>query len=149
MPYYCYIVANTCGNTYNGYTNHLSRRLRQHCGVIKGGARATCGKGPWSYISVMTGESWTAVRAMQVEWTHKYPTRKRPRPREYQGPMGRIRSLESVCSFVPEPVDLYVAPLYLSVVRAMNLPATVTVHSLDELEAVAVQAVEELATVSP
>jgi hypothetical protein len=81
----------------------------------------------------MTCETWTAVRAMQVEWTHKYPTRKRPRPREYQGPMGRIRSLESVCSFVPEPVDLYIAPLYLPVVQAMKLPATVTVHSLDEL----------------
>jgi hypothetical protein len=40
--------------------------------------------------------------------------------------------LESVCSFVPEQVDLYIAPLYMPIVMAMNLPETVRVHPLDD-----------------
>jgi len=132
-PYYCYIIA--CGErTYNGYTNNLSRRIRQHCGIIKGGAKATSGKGPWHYISIMTSPDWSAVRAMQVEWTHKYPTRKKPRPRLYQGPRGRMLSLESVCKHVPEPVTLYVHADYLSFVQSLSFPPTVDIRLLETHE---------------
>ena len=34
--FYCYIIANANDRTYNGYTNNLTRRLRQHNGDIKG-----------------------------------------------------------------------------------------------------------------
>ncbi len=47
--WYCYILRNKLEqfkhNTYNGSTNHPMRRLRQHNEEIKGGARATHGKG--------------------------------------------------------------------------------------------------------
>ncbi len=95
--YYCYIIANENGNTYNGYTTNLSRRLRQHNGEIKGGARATHNRGPWKFIFVMTSCDWDCIAtAMQHEWTIKYPTRKRPRPHMYNGIQGRLLSLKLV-----------------------------------------------------
>lgn len=95
--YYCYIIANDNGNTYNGYTTNLSRRLRQHNGEIKGGARATHNRGPWKFICVITSSDWLCIAtAMKHEWTIKYPTRKRPRPHVYNGVYGRLNSLKLV-----------------------------------------------------
>ena len=46
--WYCYLLRNTSEQfkmcTYNGSTNDLKRRLRQHNEEIKGGAKATHGK---------------------------------------------------------------------------------------------------------
>ena len=103
-PFYCYIIAN--GNsTYNGYTNNLERRLRQHNGIIKGGAKITTklinkDQSKWHYIAIITNPNWTATNAMQVEWTCKYPTRKKPRPREFQGIVGRIKSLKYILEYI-------------------------------------------------
>ena len=36
-PYYCYIVYDKFGNTYNGFTNNLERRIKQHNSILKGG----------------------------------------------------------------------------------------------------------------
>lgn len=97
MGYYCYIITNEHDRTYNGYTVNLERRLRQHNGEIKGGAKATRGRGPWSFLAVITSDCWDCVStAMQHEWSIKYPTRRRPRPKEYNGAVGRLRSLAHV-----------------------------------------------------
>ena len=131
--FYCYIIANTAGRTYNGYTNNLKRRLRQHNGEIKGGAKATSGKGPWKFIAIMTSHEWTAVRAMQNEWSIKYPTRRRPRPREFQGPLGRIMSFKNVCEFIPEDVNLFVATPYFNAASGLGLPDTIHLTELLDL----------------
>ena len=123
--FYCYIIAS--GNrTYNGYTNNLARRLRQHNREIKGGARATCIRGgtdactPWKYIAILTCNSWTAQRAMQVEWNIKYPTRHKPRPHIYQGPVGRIRSFEEVFKFVKDDdMILYIDTVYIDILTPL------------------------------
>ncbi len=51
--YIVYLLTNTCNNrTYLGVTNNSTRRLRQHNGEIKGGARYTHafkGTGCWQY----------------------------------------------------------------------------------------------------
>jgi predicted GIY-YIG superfamily endonuclease len=79
---------------YNGYTVDLTKRLRQHNNVIKGGARATSNRGPWNFLIVITSPCWDSIStAMQHEWSIKYPTRRRPRPREYNGKLGRLQSL--------------------------------------------------------
>jgi structure-specific endonuclease subunit SLX1 len=119
--FYCYIIAS--GNrTYNGYTNNLTRRLRQHNREIKGGARATgirdayTGE-PWHYIAILTCVMWTAQRAMQVEWNIKYPTRHKPRERCFQGPQGRIQSFIEVFKFVKDSdMVLYVHADYMHLV---------------------------------
>ena len=94
--YYCYIIRSTNENfknsTYNGSTNNLSRRLRQHNGEISGGAKATRSKGPWVYIAIWEGFH-THNEALSCEWRIKHPTNSRIRPSKYNGINGRINSL--------------------------------------------------------
>ena len=93
--YYCYIIANADDRTYNGYTTNLKRRIRQHNGELCGGARATHNRGPWRYVAILTSPGWTSTScAMKHEWSIKYPTRKRPRPKEFNGVMGRLKSFK-------------------------------------------------------
>lgn len=98
MPNYCYILYNETNNkTYNGYTNNLERRLRQHNGEIKGGARyTTCRDNiQWKYLAIVEcPEDMTKSDVLALEWMIKYPTRQRPRPKEFGGPEGRIKGLE-------------------------------------------------------
>lgn len=96
--FYCYILYNLnpfySNLTYNGSTNNLRRRLRQHNGEIAGGAKATSGKGPWTYLAVIEGfENHT--EALCCEWKIKHPTG-RVRSRKYCGIKGRIDSLNIV-----------------------------------------------------
>lgn len=52
--YNLYLLENTLNNrTYVGITNNLDRRIRQHNGIIKGGAKYTHnfkGLGEWKYF---------------------------------------------------------------------------------------------------
>ncbi len=99
---YCYILKSKVSDyTYNGYTNRIDRRIRQHNKEIKGGAKATSRNGPWEYLAIITAteetsDAFTKVKALSLEWSIRYPTNKRPRPREFSTPEGRIRSLVHV-----------------------------------------------------
>lgn len=94
--YYCYIIRSTnlnfINSTYNGSTNNLTRRLRQHNGEIVGGAKATKGKGHWVYIAIWEGFK-THKEALSCEWKIKHPTNARIRPSQFNGVGGRIKSL--------------------------------------------------------
>ena len=94
--YYCYIICSTNpafpNSTYNGSTNDLVRRLRQHNGKIVGGAKATRGKGPWIYLAIWEGFD-SHKEALSCEWRIKHPTNTRKRPSQYNGVKGRIKSL--------------------------------------------------------
>ena len=94
--YYCYIIRSTNpdypNSTYNGSTNNLVRRKRQHNGEITGGAKATRGKGPWEYFAIWDGFS-SHKEALSCEWRIKHPTNSRKRPSQYSGVKGRIKSL--------------------------------------------------------
>jgi predicted GIY-YIG superfamily endonuclease len=94
--YYCYIIRSTnpafSNSTYNGSTNHLTRRLRQHNGEIVGGAKATRGKGPWTYLAIWEGFD-SYKEALSCEWRIKHPTGTRKRPGQFNGVKGRIKSL--------------------------------------------------------
>lgn len=94
--WHCYIIANG-RHTYNGSTNDLRRRLRQHNGEITGGARATSRVGPgWRYVAVLSGFT-DHVNALQCEWRIKHPSG-RPGRRDPQwcGVAGRVRGLAHV-----------------------------------------------------
>jgi structure-specific endonuclease subunit SLX1 len=77
--YYVYLLESTNHSTYVGATMNLDRRLRQHNGEIKGGARATTTK-------VKKGEKWNRIcyvegfptwnEALKFEWAWKYYSRK-------------------------------------------------------------------------
>ena len=129
---------NWNGQTYNGYTTNLKRRLRQHNGEIKGGAWATTSKenGSWSFIAVMTSKSWQSIsRAMACEWNCRYPTRKKPRPKIYAGSSGRINSLVEIFTHIKDEISLYVHPEFYTHAVGLNIPEHVTIYQcLDELE---------------
>lgn len=91
--YLCYILK--CDNyTYNGCTNNFTRRIRQHNGEIKGGAKCTSKRGPWSPYCIITGFQ-DNVEALQTEWRIKR-VEGRKRARKYSGPVGRIKGLDKI-----------------------------------------------------
>jgi len=65
-----YIIAGKYKNkirTYIGYTNNICRRLRQHNGEIKGGAKHTIRARPWKLIYYIYGFS-NHKEALSFEW---------------------------------------------------------------------------------
>lgn len=129
QPYnYCYILYNELNNlTYNGYTNNLQRRIRQHNGEIKGGAKYTTRrKVGWKYLAYVTVEdpAFTQKRALSWEWHCKYPTGHRPRRKEFNSPEGRLRGLQLALQN-PKFKDLtfitYVCAKYAHLVEGCNL----------------------------
>jgi len=91
--YICYILR--CGNyTYNGCTNNFKRRIRQHNGEIKGGAKCTSLRSPWAPYCIITGFQ-DQREALQAEWRIKRVEGRR-RPRKYCGVEGRIKGLSAI-----------------------------------------------------
>ena len=72
----CYLLATNDGGsqkTYVGVTPDLDRRLRQHNGLLSGGAKATHGR-QWERICHVTGfPDHTSV--LQFEWRWKQLSR--------------------------------------------------------------------------
>ncbi len=97
--YYCYILYTSnafyTNQTYNGSTNDLKRRIRQHNGELVGGAKSTSNKGPWEYLAVISGFE-SHKEALSCEWRIKHPTNKKLRPKKYCGVEGRVKSLNLV-----------------------------------------------------
>ena len=107
--YYVYLLESTNGSTYVGATINLDRRLRQHNGVIKGGAKRTTG-------IVHKGESWIRYcyvsgfpdwkSALQFEWrwkqlTRKIKSKKSPIEKRIQA-LNQLLSLKkSTCNAIP------------------------------------------------
>jgi len=94
--YYCYILrslnSNHLNKTYNGSTNNIKRRLKQHNGIISGGAKSTKGKGEWIPYVIIEGFE-THNEALSCEWKIKHPTNTKKRPGKYNGIKGRVKSL--------------------------------------------------------
>ncbi|AYV83971.1 MAG: putative GIY-YIG endonuclease [Hyperionvirus sp.] len=91
MSYVCYFLRSLSkwNSTYIGITNRSERRLRQHNGEIKGGARATIPLRPVVYFIKIVG--LTKEGALSLERTmhnlrRKYPGR-------YGGLVGCLRLL--------------------------------------------------------
>lgn len=121
----CYLlVANKGECTYNGYTNNLQKRLRQHNGEISGGARSTNkeGKRPWKCFLYITSDDPTfdKKRALSLEYYIRYPSGRTRRPVEFRGPLGRIKALPLSLQhdkFRDTLFTAHVSPDYLDHVR--------------------------------
>ena len=77
--FYVYLLLSTNNNTYVGATIDVNRRLRQHNGEIKGGAKATTSKVSkgdiWRRVCYVSGfPDWSS--ALQFEWRWKQLSRK-------------------------------------------------------------------------
>jgi len=101
MSWYCYILKNTYtphqNRTYNGATNNPKRRIRQHNGEIKGGAKYTnaIGNKSWEFYAIIKGFP-DQKNCLQMEWRIKHPDNKRRRRTKYCGKRGRILGLNEV-----------------------------------------------------
>lgn len=132
--YYCYILQqkdNPNSLNYIGYTVNYTRRLRQHNCIIKGGAYFTKNRGPWEFLAVMTCPSWNAIRAMQVEWLAKHPTRTRKTPRCFYGSLGRINSLIEIFNRIPaeEEISMFIHDSFYSRAMNLHLPQNVKIYA--------------------
>ena len=85
--WFFYIIKNqNC--TYAGVSPTPVKRLRQHNGEIKGGAKYTTSKGSgWKHICLVKGFA-DKIQAMQFEWAVKHVP-----PRDVGGIENRIRKL--------------------------------------------------------
>lgn len=86
--YIVYCIHNNLKYTYIGITNNFQRRIRQHNGEIKGGAKYTRRYRPWKVIFTIHGLK-SKREVLQLEWAIKHRRRK-----GYSGIKGRIRTLE-------------------------------------------------------
>ena len=146
--WYCYILRSTnplfSNLTYNGSTNNLIRRLRQHNGQIGGGAKATQDKGPWEYYAILTGFE-DHNEALSCEWKIKHPTGKKLRPKKYCGVLGRIESLNIILSLdnwtskstgliSENEYILYLANDVFNIINKNNIKKNVIIKSMDDLD---------------
>lgn len=132
--YFCYILQQKDKPNplnYVGYTVNYTRRLRQHEGILKGGAYFTKNRGPWEFLAVITCPSWNAIRAMQVEWLIKHPTRTRKTPRCFYGSLGKINSLVEIFNRIPveEEIHLYIHESFYLHAIGLNLPQNVKIYT--------------------
>lgn len=85
-----YIIKNN-NYTYAGVSPDPIRRLRQHNGEIKGGAKYTTSKGPgWEHVCLVKGFQ-NKIQSMQFEWAVKHVL-----PRNAGGIDNRISKLYTV-----------------------------------------------------
>ncbi|GLT51508.1 hypothetical protein SLA2020_249140 [Shorea laevis] len=82
---YLIVSTNPPIKTYVGATNDFSRRLKQHNGELKGGAKASCAGRPWVCACIVHGFN-NQSEACEFESKWKTCSRKLPRKRKNDDP---------------------------------------------------------------
>ncbi len=91
---FLYIIHSDFERTYCGVTNNIIRRINQHNGIIKGGAKSTKGR-EWEYFCIISGFE-SRQELLQFEWRMHHPDGKRRRASKYNGIEGRILAIKDV-----------------------------------------------------
>ncbi len=81
--------------TYVGCTNNPKRRIRQHNGIIKGGAKSTSVARPYKFVCIVSGFKDRTI-ACKYEWNLKHPDGKRKVKSKYRGIKGRLLGLSEM-----------------------------------------------------
>ena len=85
-----YLIYNN-NLTYAGVSPTPEKRLRQHNGEIKGGAKYTTGHGAgWKHLCIVRGFQ-NKIQAMQFEWAVKHEA-----PRNLGGIANRVKKMNNV-----------------------------------------------------
>ncbi len=144
--HFCYILSNNylphAARTYNGYTNNLCKRIRQHNGEIVGGAKYTkkFGNQQWNYLAIVSGFP-DHHNALQAEWRIKHPQgRPGRRLSMYNSPTGRLIGLSQVMQlnrWTKQSIynnsdfffTIYVLPCYFNLF--INIPSNVIVKDIE------------------
>ena len=76
IMYFCYLIESQSekykGDAYIGFAVDPLKRLREHNGEIKGGAKKTSKKRPWELVSVVSNFP-NKMLALQFEWAWQNP----------------------------------------------------------------------------
>ncbi len=141
--WFCYILKNDTGKSYNGSTNNMTRRLRQHNGELVGGAKFTkrFRQSNWEIYFLITGFP-DHQNCLQAEWKIKYPNNKRPRPKLYNDYEGRIKGVNEIIktqrwtanSTIDNQTinyDIWIVKEYAHLL--FEYPNNYTIHIVDEI----------------
>tara|TARA_B100001093_G_scaffold452553_1_gene460676 strand:+ start:35 stop:493 length:459 start_codon:yes stop_codon:yes gene_type:complete len=94
--YCCYLIINSSNfKTYIGSTNNLTRRLKQHNKVIKGGAKYTSmykGNGTWKPVLIINGFTEHKT-ALSFEWRMKRSKNNNGKLKPNSGYYSRIKEV--------------------------------------------------------
>lgn len=74
--YYCYLIVSG-KRTYIGSSKDLDRRVKQHNGTLKGGAKATRGNSEWRLHSSIGPFSKSDAYSFEWYWKHRQNTKGR------------------------------------------------------------------------
>ena len=100
----CYLLINSQGKTYIGYTNDFKKRLRQHNGEISGGAKYTTahkGANGWHPVAIIDGfpnNKW----AMSFEW----------RMKKYKNSKGKLKSSSGLNMRLKNIFEIIIANIF-------------------------------------
>ena len=83
--YYCYLIMSN-KLLYTGITNNLEKRIRQHNGLIRGGAKYTRKSKIWLYHTIV-GKFNTKSEACKFEWMWKHIKNKKNKWRKNKAGM--------------------------------------------------------------
>ena len=136
--HYCYILYNNIDmKTYVGYTTNPLRRLRQHNGLLVGGARFTKrnNNGNWMFLAVITSPSFTNNLALSFEWHLKHGHRKTKSVKHR--PLNRIASLinniKTNCKFKGLEYHIYVSHFCQDILQNANNTTLTDILELDNV----------------
>lgn len=125
---YCYILQNI-NRTYIGYTIDPTRRIQQHNGIMKGGAKATSMLKNWKYLAIITSSDirFTKKLALSIEWNLKCPLGKRIKDSTFWDIDGKIKTLNTVLPRYQIQFTIYIDKLYIDKLNSEYF----TIHTLD------------------
>ncbi len=148
MTWYCYIIKSKDphhpNKSYNGSTNNIIKRLRQHNGEITGGAFRTKIGRPWEYFAVLKGLS-DHINALSCEWRIRYPDNKRKKEKKYKGIKGRIVGLNEIlqlekwtnpCTILNKDMnlELWITKDFEDLLNIDDLPPNIHVNVVDKID---------------
>lgn len=139
--WYCYILRSLNNNyTYNGSTNNLSHRIKQHNGYLVGGAKSTISKRPWEYYVIIEGFK-SKSEALSCEWRIRRPLGKRNN--QFKGITGRVKSLNYIlsldkwtsrCQNCDNIYTVYLADDVIALIDKNKIKSNIIINSLSNFK---------------
>lgn len=70
--WYCYLINSESypNHTYIGSTNNIEKRLKQHNGLLAGGAKATKKHKDWKLVTIVEKENKSKAISFEYYWKH-------------------------------------------------------------------------------